>query len=227
MHDLQVAFTDIHDEKAELAESEDGFILRVGHRIFRWLKNKDGHWRDYDAVMPPTDFSISLPSKIIETLIDCTHPLAVSKDESRYTPDGSLLVIKMNSLSMVATDGHRLSFVEKASELTDGVGGKKCILIVREVLPEIKRLLAASQSRNLEFAESEEAFSFRIDDRVLSWARPESKHKFPDYEAILLDDRANIAVVQASELREAIRRVWACRLGSEDTPINEAREGGA
>ena len=145
LRDSRITLTDIHDEKAELAESEDGFILRVGHRIFRWLKDKEGQWRDYEAVMPPTDFSISLPSKIIETLIDSTI-FAVSKDESYYTPDGSLLVIKMNSLSMVATAGHRLSFAETASELNAGIGGKNCILIVREVLPEIKRSLTASQS---------------------------------------------------------------------------------
>jgi DNA polymerase-3 subunit beta len=75
------------------------------------------------------------------------------------------------------------------------------------MLPEIDRLLTDSQSRKLEFADGEEAFSCRVDDRVLSWASPVAKHKLPNYEAILLDNRANIAVVQASELREAIRHV--------------------
>ena len=38
---------------------------------------------------------------------------AISLEESRYTLNGALLVLKPDSLAMVATDGHRLAMVEK------------------------------------------------------------------------------------------------------------------
>ena len=41
---------------------------------------------------------------------------AISNEESRYTLNGALLILKAESLSMVATDGHRLAHIEKAGE---------------------------------------------------------------------------------------------------------------
>ncbi len=167
--------------------------------------------------MPPTEFKISVSCELIRTFIERTA-FAVSNEDSRYNPAGALLVIKTNSLSMVATDGHRLSFVERANELIDGGTGTKCLLIVREILLEIRRLLAATQSRKLEFAENETAFSCRIDDHVLSWAKPVSQRAFPDYEAILLENRPTTAVVQATELRELIRCV--CYLPGREPKVH-------
>ena len=38
---------------------------------------------------------------------------AISNEESRYTLNGALLLLKPESASMVATDGHRLAIVER------------------------------------------------------------------------------------------------------------------
>src|ERR1700744_459761 len=38
---------------------------------------------------------------------------AISNEESRYTLNGALLVLKNESMAMVATDGHRLAHIEK------------------------------------------------------------------------------------------------------------------
>ena len=42
---------------------------------------------------------------------------AISNEESRYTLNGALLILKAESLSMVATDGHRLAHIEKAGRI--------------------------------------------------------------------------------------------------------------
>ena len=39
---------------------------------------------------------------------------AISNEESRYTLNGALLVLKAESMAMVATDGHRLAHMREA-----------------------------------------------------------------------------------------------------------------
>ena len=56
---------------------------------------------------------------------------AISNEESRYTLNGALLVLKAESMAMVATDGHRLAHIEKLGETLEGVSGEKKTLITR------------------------------------------------------------------------------------------------
>src|SRR5580698_1707199 len=60
----------------------------------------------------PAIAATSLPLPAFKTLIARTV-FAISNEESRYTLNGALMVLKAESMAMVATDGHRLAFVEK------------------------------------------------------------------------------------------------------------------
>src|ERR1700734_3334239 len=59
--------------------------------------------------MPHTIVQISAP--VMESLISKTK-FAISMEESRYTLNGGLLILKPDTLAMVATDGHRLALAE-------------------------------------------------------------------------------------------------------------------
>src|SRR6478735_3136995 len=63
----------------------------------------------------PAVSATSIPAAALKTLISRTI-FAISNEESRYTLNGALLILKVESMAMVATDGHRLSFVEKTGE---------------------------------------------------------------------------------------------------------------
>ncbi len=67
---------------------------------------------------------------------------AISNEESRYTLNGALLILKAESLSMVATDGHRLAHIEKTGETLQNISGEKKTLIPRKALAELQSLLA-------------------------------------------------------------------------------------
>src|SRR5579872_5991284 len=54
---------------------------------------------------------VKIPAKLLANAIAKTT-FAISLEESRYTLNGALLVLKPASLTMVATDGHRLAMVE-------------------------------------------------------------------------------------------------------------------
>src|SRR3974390_3859278 len=53
---------------------------------------------------PPT--LVKVPAAVLESLIAKTK-FAISMEESRYTLNGGLLILKPDTLAMVATDGHR------------------------------------------------------------------------------------------------------------------------
>src|SRR5208282_4651553 len=50
---------------------------------------------------------------------------------------GALLVLKAESMAMVATDGHRLAHIEKHGESLEGITGEKRTLIPRKALAEL------------------------------------------------------------------------------------------
>jgi DNA polymerase III subunit beta len=146
----------------------------------------------------------SISTLALKTLIARTI-FAISNEESRYTLNGALLVIKSESLAMVATDGHRLSFVEKPNESLDGISGEKRVLIPRKALQELQQLLANTEAEKVEFADDEHTLFFRVGHRTLSTRKLSGQ--FPNFEAVMPRDNTKFAVVRSSELSAAIQRV--------------------
>ncbi|MGB6975739.1 MAG: DNA polymerase III subunit beta [Terracidiphilus sp.] len=152
----------------------------------------------------PTVAVTSIPAAALKTLIARTI-FSISNEESRYTLNGALLVLKAESLAMVATDGHRLSFVEKAGEEMAGISGEKRVLIPRKALQELQQLMSASDAEKVEFADDEHSLYFRVGHRTLSSRKLTGQ--FPNYEAVMPRDNTKFAVVRSSELSAAIQRV--------------------
>jgi len=152
----------------------------------------------------PAISATSISVVALRTLIARTI-FAISNEESRYTLNGALLVLKAESIAMVATDGHRLSFVEKPGEAMEGISGEKRVLIPRKALQELQGLLANTDLEKVEFADDEHTLFFRIGHRTLSTRRLSGQ--FPNYEAVMPRDNARFAVVRSSELSSAIQRV--------------------
>src|ERR1700759_4279098 len=61
---------------------------------------------------PLAEVTLSVLSRMIASTI-----FAISAEESRFTLNGALLILKENGLVMVSTDGHRLALVEKHFDL--------------------------------------------------------------------------------------------------------------
>jgi len=152
----------------------------------------------------PTVAATSISAAALKTLIARTI-FAISNEESRYTLNGALLVIKAESLAMVATDGHRLAYVEKPNEVLEGISGEKRVLIPRKALQELQQLLSNSEAEKIEFADDEHTLFFRIGHRTLSTRKLSGQ--FPNFEAVMPRDNTKFAVVRCSELSSAIERV--------------------
>jgi len=130
---------------------------------------------------------------------------AISNEESRYTLNGALLVLKAESMAMVATDGHRLAHIEKLGETLEGVTGEKKTLIPRKALSELASLLNSTEVESLEFADDEQTLFFRVGGRVLTSRKLTGQ--FPNYEAVLPRDNNKFVIVRSEDLMAAIQRV--------------------
>src|SRR5215211_5547770 len=57
-----------------------------------------------------------IPAGLFSSMIAKTI-FAISSEESRFTLNGALLILRGDGLTMVATDGHRLSMIEATADL--------------------------------------------------------------------------------------------------------------
>jgi DNA polymerase-3 subunit beta len=153
-------------------------------------------------VMPHT--LVKIPAPIIENLIRKTK-FAISMEESRYTLNGGLLILKPDTLAMVATDGHRLALAETDHKLT-GLNGEVKVLIPKKAMDEVEKLSSAAGSdAHIEFAKDESHLFFQVGHRLL--ISRILTGQFPNYEAVLPRDNNKTVVIERAELGDAVRRV--------------------
>ncbi|SEG18445.1 DNA polymerase III, beta subunit [Bryocella elongata] len=147
-------------------------------------------------------FKISAPA--LRNMISKTI-FAISSEESRYTLNGALLVLKAESMAMVATDGHRLAHIEKHGETLEGVTGEKRTLIPRKALAELQSLLSNTDAEFIDFADDEQTLFFKVGGRVLTSRKLTGQ--FPNYEAVLPRDNTKFVIVRSEDLMGCIQRV--------------------
>ena len=98
-----------------------------------------GMSRENFPALPPLPAALTrIPAGTLLDLIGKTI-FAISSEESRYTLNGALLLIGVDSLCMIATDGHRLAHIESA--YSSGVSTEARVLVPKKALGEIQRLL--------------------------------------------------------------------------------------
>src|SRR5712672_2676942 len=152
----------------------------------------------------PTAGAITIPAQVLRGLIARTG-FAISNEESRYTLNGALMLLKPESITMVATDGHRLAHCERPGEKFDGVSGEMKTLVPKKAMDELKSLLDATDAETIDFAKDESTLYFRVGQRLLT--SRQLTGQFPNYEAVLPKEITKSISVQGEELGAAISRV--------------------
>ena len=130
---------------------------------------------------------------------------AISSEESRFTLNGALLVLRKGGVVMVATDGHRLAMIESSEELP-GVTGAYRALLPRKAMMELQKLAGDSDPAALvKFSGDENHLFFKLGDRLLLSRKLTGN--FPDYERVLPKDQPHSVALKREEFRSAIERV--------------------
>ncbi|HET6841067.1 MAG TPA: DNA polymerase III subunit beta [Candidatus Angelobacter sp.] len=151
----------------------------------------------------PTESAIQLPAQVLRNLIARTI-FSISSEESRYTLNGALLVLKPESVTMVATDGHRLAYIEHVNSKFP-VSGEMKVLVPKKAMAELSTLLGAPDIQSVEFARDESTLFFRCGGRLLT--SRQLTGQFPNYEAVLPRDNNKSVTVPCDDLSRAIQRV--------------------
>ena len=147
---------------------------------------------------------VKIPASILSSLIAKTA-FAISMEDSRYTLNGALLILKPDTITVVATDGHRLALAETDHKF-EGLSNEARTLVPRKALTEIQRLAGAVEANDeIEFARDDSHLFFKIGKRLL--ISRILTGQFPNYEAVLPRDNNKTIALERKDLNDAVRRV--------------------
>jgi DNA polymerase-3 subunit beta len=158
----------------------------------------------------------TLPSLALEELVTIQAPVfaqmiertmyAASGDETRYNLNGVFLEFLSDTqkVRMVATDGHRLAYVDRSlgSEIHGLTTG---VIIPRKALAELRRLLEEADADELEIGFQGNSGIVRKKGVTLTMRLIEGE--FPSYRQVIPREAKVQLVLAAEPLGHALRRV--------------------
>jgi DNA polymerase-3 subunit beta len=165
-----------------------------------------GMSRESFPELPQTPEMIAeIPVKLLASMISRTS-FAISLEESRFTLNGALLLIRPEGLTMVATDGHRLAFVQAKPENSGTQDKTYRALVPKKAMAELVKLAdEAADDATAIFSGDDNHLFFQVGHRLLITRKLTGN--FPDYERVLPKDHNLVATLRKDEIRSAIERV--------------------
>jgi DNA polymerase III subunit beta len=146
----------------------------------------------------------SIPAKLLSSMIEKTS-FAISLEESRFTLNGALMLLGSAGMTMVATDGHRLAYVESGAAGPAPAAPFRA-LIPKKAMMEILKLSENSDGAGeILLAGDDNHLFFALGERLLISRKLTGN--FPDYERVLPRDHSAEAKMNKEEARSAIERV--------------------
>jgi len=130
---------------------------------------------------------------------------AITGEDTRYFLNGALFVLRGDSMSLVATDGHRLALVTCPR---DGKPGKDSEedkpILPKKTLGELGRLLAEGDG-DIRYERGENHLFFSVGDRLLISRMIDGQ--FPAYERVIPKGNDKHIEFERDRLTNAVRRV--------------------
>ena len=129
---------------------------------------------------------------------------AITGEDTRYFLNGALFVLKPGTMSLIATDGHRLALATAVRGGTDVEGGEVQAILPKKTLGELSRLLAGGEG-DVRYTRGESHLFFEIDGRQLISRMIDAQ--FPAYERVIPTGNDKQLEFERDRLTSAIRRV--------------------
>jgi DNA polymerase-3 subunit beta len=155
-----------------------------------------------DASTAPT---ATIPRSALKEMVSKTQ-FAITGEDTRYFLNGALFVLRPDSMSLVATDGHRLALVtvpRKAGGAETGDPEIKAIL-PKKTLGELARLLADGEE-DIRYERGENHLFFEVGGRLLISRMIDGQ--FPAYERVIPRGNDKHIEFDRDRLTNAIKRV--------------------
>src|SRR5688500_17125800 len=190
------------DQVVSLSASQNKLTLQGGKSRFT-LQTLPSD--DFPLVNEAVDFgpAFSVPQKTLKGLINQVH-FAMAVHDIRYYLNGILFVAEGKSLTLVATDGHRLAL---AQATLDTEIPKQEVILPRKTVLELQRLLRDDKDGDdgrieMRFAANQAKFSFSGMEFVTKLV----EGKFPDYNRVIPKNHKNTVTLGRAPLLASLQR---------------------
>ena len=193
------------DQTVSLEAQQAKLILKGGKSKFTLASLPA---EDFPLVQEAPGFgpAFSVPQKTLKTLLGQVA-FAMAVHDIRYYLNGILFVAEGKTLSLVATDGHRLAF---ASSQLDAEVPKQEVILPRKTVIELQRLLSDASVPEgqqapmieMQFAANQARFSFGTMEFVTKLV----EGKFPDYNRVIPKNHRNSVTLGRVPLLASLQR---------------------
>ena len=187
------------DQVITLTSSQNKLTLQGGKSRFT-LQTLPSD--DFPLVNESVDFgpTFSVPQKTLRDLLNQVH-FAMAVHDIRYYLNGILFIAEGKTLTLVATDGHRLAMAQ--STLDADVPSKQEVILPRKTVLELQRLLKDEETAiEMRFANNQAKFSFSGMEFVTKLV----EGKFPDYNRVIPKNHKNSVTLGRAPLLASLQR---------------------
>jgi DNA polymerase-3 subunit beta len=132
---------------------------------------------------------------------------AITGEDTRYFLNGALFVLRSDSMSLVATDGHRLALVTVKRDGQDEAvkpGEDVKVILPKKTLLELGKLLTEGEG-DIHYERGENHLFFEVGGRVLISRMIDGQ--FPAYERVIPKGNDKDIEFERERLTSAVRRV--------------------
>jgi DNA polymerase III subunit beta len=162
---------------------------------------------DFPAVPEATGaINATLPAGAIKEMVAKTQ-FAITGEDTRYFLNGALFILQPGTMSLVATDGHRLALVnvDRPKTAAKGKDGEEVRAILpRKTLWELGKLLAESDS-DIQYERGENHLFFGVGSRMLISRMIDGQ--FPAFERVIPKGNNKRIEFERERLTNAVKRV--------------------
>ena len=195
------------DQTVSLTANQSKLTLQGGKSRFT-LQSLPAE--DFPLVQEAADFgpAFSVPQKTLKNLISQVH-FSLAVHDIRYYLNGILFVAEGNSLTLVATDGHRLALAQANLEVDMP---KQEVILPRKTVLELQRLLKddakggsndeAQQMIEMRFAGNQAKFNFG----GLEFVTKLVEGKFPDFNRVIPKNHKHHITIGRTTLLSSLQR---------------------
>src|ERR671919_1345192 len=154
----------------------------------------------------------SIKGSVLREMVAKTQ-FAITGEDTRYYLNGALFVLRNDSMTLVATDGHRLALVNARrdpaarslpAEASAKAGEEIKAILPRKTLAELSRLLSEGDI-DVQYERGENHLFFEIGPRLLISRMIDGQ--FPAYEKVIPKNNDKHVEFERDRLTQAVRRV--------------------
>lgn len=162
---------------------------------------------DFPALADPGGIAQTrLPAAALRVMVAKTQ-FAITGEDTRFFLNGALLILRSDSMSLVATDGHRLALVTVKRTGGDASGKDEeeaRVILPKKTLLELGKLLDDGND-DIHYERGENNLFFEVGGRMLISRMIDGQ--FPAFERVIPKDNDKDVEFERDRLTSAVKRV--------------------